>query len=259
MGGERHGEGLFANYSSNIKIAYNNSKIIDYFINNNYNFVPYKPEKFLLIIFDQQLFSENILSKENKFYEYLILNKKKYEYFIIPNLDVNDRFLINKDDFITKKIENYYDLNNKYKNNNIILVHSKSDLNQIKLNSYFYINNNFEKIDEISFTNIDFDLFFEHLQNISLDNWKKNNLVISSEISNIKCRIKTLNLIELKIIKKIIQSTNIIKNINPDEISYNNSIYSLIYYGNLEILIKSLKKEKLELIIDNNECSIKIL
>ena len=38
------------NYFSKLKIAYDNSKIINYIINNNINYVSYEPEKFLIII-----------------------------------------------------------------------------------------------------------------------------------------------------------------------------------------------------------------
>ena len=54
-------------------------------------------------------------------------------------------------------------------------------------------------------------------------------------------------------------NNNIIKNINAESISYNNSTYNLLYYGNLNILINSLYKDKLELKSYNNKCSITIL
>ena len=42
-------------YFSKTKIAYDKSKIIDFFLNNNIDFIPYKPEKYLIIIFDQRI------------------------------------------------------------------------------------------------------------------------------------------------------------------------------------------------------------
>ena len=247
------------NYSSKIQLTYDNSKIINYFINNNINFIPYEPEKFLIIIFDQKLFSEKILSKENVFYEYLSLNNLKYEYFVTPNLDINDRYIIKKEDFLSKKIKNYEQLVNKYKYKNILLVHSISNLNSININSYVYKNNNFELIDNIYFSEIDYELFFNNLHNKTVNYWKNNNIVHTSIITNISCRIKTLNLIELIKIKEIIKKNNTIKNINAESISYNNSTYNLLYYGNLNILINSLHKDKLELKSYNDKCSIKII
>ena len=247
------------NYSSKIQLTYDNSKIINYFINNNINFIPYEPEKFLIIIFDQKLFSEKILSKENVFYEYLSLDNLKYEYFVTPNLDINDRYIIKKEDFLSKKIQNHEQLVNKYKYKNILLVHSISNLNSINISSYVYKNNNFELIDNIDFSEIDYELFFNNLHKKTLNYWKNDNIVNSSKITNLTCRIKTLNLIELKKIKEIIKNNNIIKNINAESISYNNSTYNLLYYGNLNILINSLFKDKLELKSYNDKCSITIL
>ena len=79
-------------------------KLIDFFISNNMDFIPYEPEEYLIIIFDQKLFSEKILSPENKYYKFLVNNKLKYEYFSIPNLDINDRFIIQKEDFFIRKL-----------------------------------------------------------------------------------------------------------------------------------------------------------
>tara|TARA_Y100001970_G_C14238733_1_gene863537 strand:- start:1311 stop:2333 length:1023 start_codon:yes stop_codon:yes gene_type:complete len=245
------------NYYSKIRIAYDNTKIIEYLINNNFNFVPYEPEKYLLIIFDQKLFSENILSKENKFYAYLSNNK--YDYFIIPNLDINDRYLIKKEDFLSKKLKNYKKLIDKYNHKNILLVHAKSNLNQVQINSYVYRDDTFINLNKTNLSEINYELFFNNLNNELINYWKNENIVISSKISNIKCRIKTLNLNELKKIKEIINNNIIIKKIVAEEISYNNSTYDLLYYGNQDILIKSLSKNKIELNFKNNNCNIKIL
>jgi len=247
------------NYSSKIQITYDKSKIINFLINNNINFIPYEPEKFLIIVFDQKLFSEKILSKENKFYEYLFLNKSKYEYFDIPNLDINDRYIIKKEDFLSKKIKNHEQLVNKYKYKNILLVHSITDLNGVKINSYVYKNYTFQLIDNIYLSEINYELFFNNLHNKVLNYWKNHNIVHSSNINNITCRIKTLNLIELKKIKEIINNNNIIKKINANSIAYNDSTYNLLFYGNLDILINSLYKDKLELNSYKDKCNIKFL
>ena len=50
-----------------------------------------------------------------------------------------------------------------------------------------------------------------------------------------------------------------IKKIKANEISYNSSMYDLLYYGNLNILIKSLNKDKINLEITDNLCEIKII
>ena len=246
-------------YFAKAKIAYDNPKIINFFTNNNINFVPYDPEKYLIIIYDQRLFSEKILSKENRYYKFLSDNKLKYKYFSLPNLDINDRYIIKKEDFSLKKITNYDKLINKYKNTNILFVHSITNNNQTNIYSYIYENNYFESLENFSYQKIDFDIFFNELHIKTLDYWKNKNIVNSSSLNQIKCRIQTLNLAELKTIKNIINQNKMIKRIKTNEISYNNSMYDLEYFGNLNILVKSLNKDKIHLELIDNFCEIKIL
>ena len=55
--------------------------------------------------------------------------------------------------------------------------HSISNLNSININSYVYKNNNFELIDNIYFSEIDYELFFNNLHKKTLNYWKNNNIV----------------------------------------------------------------------------------
>ncbi len=246
-------------YTAKIKVNYDNSKIIDFLINHKINFISYEPEEYLLIIFDQKLFSEKILSKDNRFYRFLSDNKFKYKYFQLPNLDINDRFIINKEDFFLKKIKHYDELINKYKNTNIILIHSVSESNKTKIYSYVNEFNNFKKLDDVSYKIIDYEFFFNSLHNKALDYWKNKNNVNPSLINNLNCKIKTINLSELKAIKDIINKNKMINRIEPNEISYNNSNYKLVYFGKFDILVKSLKKDKIQISLLDNSCNIKIL
>ena len=97
------------------------------------------------------------------------------------------------------------------------------------------------------------------MQSKTLDYWKNKNIVNSSKLNQLECKVKTLNLVELKTIKKIINNNKMIKQIKANEISYNSSMYDLLYYGNLNILIKSLNKDKIHLEITDNLCEIKII
>ena len=194
------------NYSSKVQLAYDNMKLVEYFITNNINFVPYEPEKYLIIIFNQEILSEKILSKENNFYEYLNLHNKDYDLFFVPNLDINDRFIITKEDFISKHIKNISQLKNKYKYENILLVHAKSNSDITKIRSYVYKNDQFNIFDKFSIEKINYETFFDQLEENLLEYWKKQNLVNPSIINNTECRIKTLNLLELKKIKEILNN-----------------------------------------------------
>ncbi len=246
-------------YFSKTKIAYDNSKIINFFISNNIDFIPYEPEKYLIIIFDQRLFSEKILSPENTYYKFLKDNKIKYQYFSLPNLDINDRYIIQKEDFLLKKINKYNELINKYNNENILLVHSVANNSKIDIYSYIYEDNIFRSLNNYSYEKNDYEFFFNNLQIKILDYWKNKNIVNTSLLSELRCTIKTLNLVELKTIKKIIYKNKMIRQIKANNISYNSSMYELLYYGNLNILVKSLNKEKIHLELNDNLCEIKII
>ena len=248
------------NYYSNVKVAFDYSKIINFFIKNEIDYVPYDIENFLILIFDQTLYSEKTLSKDNRFYRFLINNDIKYKNLLIPNLDINDRFIVQRNDFLSKNIPKIQELISKYNNNNVLLVHAKSDINEVNITSYLYYNLDFKFIDKLTFEGeIDYEYFFQSLQKNAVEYWKIANLVDTSQQNSIKCRIKTLNLIELKKIKEIIANNNMVSNLRAIKISYNNSIYEIMYHGKLYILEKSLKKNKINLNVSNSDCNIKII
>ena len=167
--------------------------------------------------------------------------------------------LFKKKIFFYKKISNYDKLFNKYKNVNILLVHSIFKNNEFNIYSYIYEDNYFYSLDSFFYEKIDYEKFFDDLQSKTLDYWKNKNIVNSSKLNQLECKVKTLNLVELKTIKKIINNNKMIKQIKANEISYNSSMYDLLYYGNLNILIKSLNKDKIHLEITDNLCEIKII
>ena len=53
--------------------------------------------------------------------------------------------------------------------------------------------------------------FFDDLQTKTLDYWKNKNIVNPSKLNQLACKVKTLNLVELKTIKKIINNNKMIK------------------------------------------------
>ena len=64
--------------------------------NNKLPYVEYLPDNFLTIILDERAIQQNLFNKDNKYYDYLLKNEQEYlSFYMIPNLDINDRFLIN--------------------------------------------------------------------------------------------------------------------------------------------------------------------
>ena len=55
----------------------------------------------------KDVFQQNLFTEDNKYYEYLIKNEQEdLNFYMIPNLDINDRFLINAKNVINKDLSN---------------------------------------------------------------------------------------------------------------------------------------------------------
>ena len=61
-------------------------------------------QNFLLIIYEINELNNNLFTKNNNYYKFFNKNKKKINLFIIPNLDINDRFILKKEDIIKREI-----------------------------------------------------------------------------------------------------------------------------------------------------------
>jgi len=92
-------------YSANIKINFDKNLIIKLLRNNKLPYVEYLPDNFLTIILDERAIQQNLFNKDNKYYDYLLKNEQEYlSFYMIPNLDINDRFLINAKNVINKDL-----------------------------------------------------------------------------------------------------------------------------------------------------------
>ena len=59
---------------------------------------------FLLIIYEINELNENLFTKNNNYYSYYKKNFKNNNLFKIPNLDINDRFILKKEDIKNKDL-----------------------------------------------------------------------------------------------------------------------------------------------------------
>ena len=104
-------------YSANIKINFDKNLIIKLLRNNKLPYVEYLPDNFLTIILDERAIQQNLFNKDNKYYDYLLKNEQEYlSFYMIPNLDINDRFLINAKNVINKDLNSISKIFNKYNN-----------------------------------------------------------------------------------------------------------------------------------------------
>ena len=245
-------------YFSKIKINFNKNKIIDLFRVNKIPYVEYYPDKFLLIFYEIDGINNNLFTKNNKYYQYYNNNYKKSKLFTIPNLDINDRFILKENDLInidTNKILNFA---KKYNSNENLIIIAETERNKIIYKLILFSDGNIlEKIIENDTNDVGF--IFSILENKTLNLWKQINQIQNISLNYLNCKIKYFNLFELKEIKNNLNKVSVIKNLTIKSLSNKNIKYDINYYGNLKILIKILQLNKLKLNYNNNTCIISLI
>ena len=248
------------NYFSKIKVNFNENLLFNYLIKNKFKFVNFLPNKFLLIINEKNNLNKYLLSEKNSFYSYLINNKKMSlkNNFLIPNLDYNDRFIFNDYHFKNNIFERNNLLNTKYNTSYQILINVTQKNNSYNVESHLYFKNSKFLIFNNVYNKLNYEIIFNEILSNATDKWKELNYIDTSIIENIKCVIKTNNYNELNYIKNILSFNRIIKNYNLELIKLNQNLYSIFYFGKLEVLQNSLEIERVKLIINNNKCNLKL-
>tara|TARA_B100001057_G_scaffold97144_1_gene93845 strand:+ start:96 stop:1121 length:1026 start_codon:yes stop_codon:yes gene_type:complete len=244
-------------YFAQIKINFDKKKIVTLLRKYQIPYVEHIPDKFLLIIYEENELDYNILSKKNIYYSFLNKKISDYDLFKIPNLDINDRFILKKEDILNRNFNKILKLSNKYNLNEIIVIIIKNKNNKFFYNISLYSDNKFiEK--ELEFDDRNFDLFFKKVQNESINLWKQINYIQNAFLQNISCKINYYNMLELKEIRNNINNISVIEKISIQELSYRKIKYNISYYGDFQILSKLLNINKLKVNNINNECEIKL-
>ena len=244
-------------YFSRIKINFNKKKIVEFYRKKNIPYVEYYPEKFLLIIYEEDEISENLFTKNNNFYFYYNQNIETNSLFKIPNLDINDRFILKKEHIKNRDYEKISKFSKKYKLEEIIIVIAKSNS---KKTSFELILLSEEKIIEKKFllNQHEYETFFKILNSETLNIWKIINSIQNNSINMINCKINYFNNLELKEIRKNLNNISIIQNLNIKSLSFKNIEYDIYFYGNLKILNNIFKMNKLDLNDSKNQCVIRL-
>ena len=244
------------NYYSKIKVNFDKMKIVEYLRSNKIPYVEFYPNNFLTIIYEDNEIDKNLFSKNNSHYNFLIKNNEDYLFYKIPNLDINDKFILTEEDIVKK---NYIKINNfgsKYLTNNIIVILSKKKSNKLNYLVYIFSNNEFINEIKLQYYNNNFSKFFNDLESIVLDNWKIKNNIQNELLKIIDCEINYFNLLELRQIKLNVNNISAIKNINLKKISYKNNTYEIEYYGNEIILPKLFEINGLIMKNIDNNCKV---
>jgi len=246
-------------YSANIKINFDKNLIIKLLRNKNLSYVEYLPDNFLTIILDERVFQQNLFTKENNYYDYLLKNEQEYlGFYMIPNLDINDRFLINANNVINKDLSNISKIFNKYNNNNLILIYSHFESNLYNIEINLINNNSFLFIENLKTNNLDYETFFINLKFKVLDTWKTYNFIQNTKINEIKCIVNSLNIYELQKINSLIKSISIISDYKIKKIELYKNLYEISYYGNYNIFKKLLSMKSININLIDDKCEISL-
>lgn len=240
-------------YYSKIKINYNKRKIVQYLIENNISYIGYYPNKILLIIHENNKLNDDLFSKNNKFYSHFLKNIKDHKLFVLPNLDINDRFLLTKEDLLNKNISKIKKFSKKYNTNDLAVITVKIDNNIIKYHLLLYSDGIFFEKNFNLYKN-DLDNFFNLAELEILDVWKDINKIQNNTTSILRCKLNYYNLSELKEIRRKLKNITIIDDMYIRSLSYKNIEYDIYYYGNLKILFKLLDMNYLKIKNIDKDC-----
>ena len=244
-------------YIAKIKINFDKKKIINFYRSEKIPYIEFIPKKFLLIIYEEDKINNNLFTKNNSYYKYFNKNNLNDTIFKIPKLDLNDRYILNKDDLINKNFKAITKFAEKYQLNDLIIVLIKKNNKLSNFNFIIYSNDkSIEKFFEIK--NYDYKYFFELLSYESLDAWKKLNNIQNENLKMITCEINYFNLLELKEIRNKLDNISIIQNLNIKSLSYKKIKYEIHYYGDFKIFNNLFTINQLILDDNNSFCKIRL-
>ena len=244
-------------YFAQIKVNFDKKKIVNLLRKHQISYVEYLPDKFLLIIYEENNLNYNPFSENNIYYSFLNNKSPNFDFFKIPNLDINDRFILKKDDLSNRNIKKIFKFSKKYNLNEVIIVNVKIQNKKVYYNLSLYSDNKFAET-EFQFNETDFNILFKKLQNESINLWKKINNIQNTSLNTIVCKIKYFNMLELKEIRNNISNISIISNLSIQKLSFRKIEYNISYYGNLKIFTKLLNINKLKINNIKNECEIRL-
>ena len=245
-------------YISKIRVNFDKKKIIDFFRLNKISYVEYHPSNFLLIIYEINELNNNLFTKNNNHYKYFNANKENINLFKIPNLDINDRFILKEEDIIKRDFNKINKFSDKYNSTEYIIVIAKNDKDKTTYN--LIINSNGNILEKKFILNKNkIDLFYNKLENETLNLWKQINEIQNETLNFLNCEISYFNMIELKEIRNNLSNVSIINELIIKKLSYKSISYEMYFYGNFKILFKIFKQNKLNINYNEDKCTIKLI
>ena len=244
-------------YISKIKVNFDKKKIINFYRENKLSYIEYIPNQFLLIVYEENEINHNLFTKNNSFYLYYRKNLISNNFFKLPNLDINDRFILRKEDLKNIDLKKIKKFLRKYNLLNASIILAYMDKENVIYDFILYSDGEIinKKLD---FTNLQLNEFFVFLENETVDSWKKLNQIQNNTLNVISCEISYYNMFELKEIRNNLDNISIIQNLKIKSLSYQNTQYQIYFYGDLKILFNLLDLNQLNTKDINNQCIIKL-
>ncbi len=244
-------------YYADIKINFDKKSIIDYFRENKISYVDYYPKNFLLIILQKNDLNNYLFSINNNYYSFYINKFVNNDLFKIPNLDINDRFLLTPEDLEAKNFDKIKKFSSKYDLIEIVIIYAYNKNNKFNYDLLLISDDKvFEK--KINFTGNDLDKFFVILEHETINSWKSINKIQNKILNNLVCEIEYFNMLELKEIRNNLNNVSVIKNYIVKGLSYKKIKYQINYFGNKKILYKILHSNKLKINYSKDFCTIRL-
>ena len=103
------------------------------------------------------------------------------------------------------------------------------------------------------------NLFYNNLENETLNLWKQINKIQNETLNFLNCEISYFNMFELKEIRNNISNVSVINNLNIKKISYKSISYEIYFYGNFKILFKIFELNKLKISYNEDNCTINLI
>ena len=244
-------------YISKMRVNFDKKLIIDYFRLNKIPYVEYHPSNFLLIIYEINELNNNLFTKNNNHYKFLNENIENFNLFKIPNLDINDRFILNEEDITSRDLNKINKFSKKYNSTENIIVIVKNEKEKTNYNLVMISNGNIlEK--KLILNNNEMDVFYNKLENETLNLWKQINKIQNENLNLLYCEISYFNMFELKEIRNNLSNVSIINNLNIKTLSFKSINLEINYYGNVEILSKIFELNKLKINYNEDKCTIRL-
>ena len=190
---------------------------------NKIPYVEYYPKEFLLIIYEKDELNDNLFSKNNRYYTYFINNLQSNKLFKIPNLDINDRFILKINDVKNKDIEKIKNFSKKYNSNEILIIQTEKNKDNFIYNLTLLSDGEIlEK--KLKLNKIELDNFYITLEKEALNVWKKINQIQNNLINVLNCKVSYYNMFELKEINNNLNNISLIQDLKVKSISFRKNL-----------------------------------